>query len=301
MADYTYPKLTIMGKVYDVSKMFQAEGMGNYTSSQGYTVTTEKEYKHFITAIDTNPKSNTKDKVAVGLVKGKQGANGKVDGKYKDDKSYGHANDCTYYDNCFFIAQGGGKNKPSLQILCLNSSLEEEPPYYFQSMTNCSNGTAALTSITGISHIKYGYFALGQEDRISICELHKDTRILKEISRFELSKIGTHLSRKGYTRVGQGIYCTGSKLYKAFSYEIADEESNEAIKRNDIGVFKFNSGTPSMINRATFSTSYSCDHTEKKLFEIESLGSPDDGKTMFMLTNVDENGQKDTLYKVSFS
>lgn len=156
----------------------------------------------------------------------------------------------------------------------------------------------ALKGISGIAHITGNYFALSQGMRVSICEMNKKTQIFKEISRFRLSKIGNHLTRgDDYTRVPQGIYCTDSKLYKAFSYK----DSSGAIKRNDIAVFKFNNTMPSDIEQATFSTSYSCDRTGKELFEVESLGSPDNGKTMYMLTNIDDNGAQDKLYCVSFS
>lgn len=301
MANYEYPKVSIVNTVYNVTRMFEAKkGYGGYTSAQGYTVTPGSNRIHFITSIKeyVDQNKNIIQKTAVAHVMGKQSSDGAVGGQYSDDNLYGHANDCAYYENGFFIAQGGGNAPELTQIIRLNNKLsdKDKEAYNYSPNQNGNFEVDPLKTITGIAHISDGYFALSQGMKVSICKLHTDTKIFKEIARFGLSGIGDHLSRKDCDRKGQGIYCTGSKIYKAFSYE-----KGGTIKRNDIGVFKFNSSTPSQITKATFQTSYSCDRTEYDLFEVESLGSPDGGNTMYMLTNIEQNGSKDTLYKVSFS
>lgn len=294
MAGYKYPEVSIVKNVYNVTRMFEADNDGQYDKAQGYTVSNGSNLVHFITSIETN------DNVAIAHVTGKQSDNGHVSGRIATNRHYGHANDCTFYDNHFFIAQGGG-GKELTKIICLDKTLTDQSIYNYKPMNNSANGVAALGSVSGIASIGHGYFALSQGMKVSICELHRDTKVFKEISRFRFSKIGDHLTRDGYRQVPQGIYCTASKIYKVFSYET--ENGNEKIKRNDIGVFKFNSSTPSMIDKATFETSYSCDRTGKQLFEVESIGSPDGGNTMYMLTNIEEKGgkQTDVLYQVSFS
>lgn len=289
MADYIYPKVSILDTVYDVAKIFKKKGAGEYSSTQGYTVTTGTNRVHFFTAIKSN------NNVAVARVMGEQNDNGDVGGTISKDRELGHANDCAYYDSGFFIAQGGGDND-NTNIKRLNNSLEHVATYKYKPTS--SNNCDALTSVTGIAYISGGYFALSQGMRVSICKLDTDKGAFTEVSRFMLTGVGNHLSRgSSYERLSQGIYYAHSKLYKAFSYK----DSSGAIKQNDIGIFELNSSIPTEMSKAKFETSYSCDKTGKALFEVEALSSPDAGNTMYMLANVYDGGEKDKLYRVSFS
>lgn len=296
-------KVYILNTVYNVTEMFKAKGAALYTSAQGYTVSSGVNRIHFITSL------KSQDNVAVAHVMGKQETNGEVGGQYSKGRNYGHANDCAYYDSVFFIVQGGGKkvnsneddDEKGRQIIRLNNSLKELDPYNYNPLPKNSkkiyDKVEEFKTITGIAHISGKYFALCCGMGVSICELNKSAKTMQEISRFKLSGVHNNLSRSGCELTGQGIYCTNSKLYKVFSYR----DSLGAIRQNDIGVFKFDSTTPSQMTKASLTASYSCDQPKKDSFEVESLGSPDGGTTMYMLANVAENGAKDKLYQVSFS
>lgn len=115
-----------------------------------------------------------------------------------------------------------------------------------------------------------------------------------EVSRFNLGNL-SELSRNGFDRDAQGIYCSGKKLYKVYSYR-----SSGVVKRNDIAVFTMPGNSPSFSGTATLNTIYSCDRTDKDFFEIESISSPDSGNTMYMLANVKENNKPcDKIYSIS--
>ncbi len=143
MADYKYPEVSIVKSVYNVTRMFEADNAGQYDKAQGYTISTGSNRVHFITSIKTN------NNVAIAHVMGKQSGNGYVSGRIEKERHYGHANDCTFYDNLFFIAQGGG-GVTLTQIICLDNTLTEQPPYNYQPMNNSANGVDALDSITSI-------------------------------------------------------------------------------------------------------------------------------------------------------
>lgn len=271
--------VTVDSAIYNITDKLQGKGAKEYNCVQGYTISTGANMVHFITA---RP-NGKEDDVAVGHLLGQEMTVSK-------QRHLGHANDCAYYNSRYFIVEGGGTFS-STKIVELDNSLKHQGTYTYNAMKQ----SGKLDNITGIAHIKEQYFLLCEGQKLSVCILNATKMTFDEKSRFSLSTndLG-QLSRSGCTRCGQGIYYAGGKLYKIFSYK-----SGTSIKQNDIAEFSL-SGSAPLFKRANLEYIYSCDRNSKVAFEIESLSSPNAGKTMYMLANVKEGTEEaDRIYKIS--
>lgn len=269
----------VSGTVCNVTKLMAEKGKGQYNTLQGYSVSSN--YVHMIVMIQS-------DTAAV-LARG-EGQDTISSLAVSDNKTLGHGNDCAYHNN-FYIAQGGGKNSCD-DILCFNSSFSQVGKYTYKKM----NGVNALPTVSCIAHITGNYFFLGTGRLHAVCVLDKNTKIFQEVSRVELTKEDINLiERSGCEIIYQGIYYANNKLYKVFSHK----GSNGKIQCNDIAVFSLSGNSPKF-NKAVLSAFYSCDRTGKESFEIESVSSPDQGKTFYMATNQMEDTvtRKNSIYKI---
>lgn len=271
-----------------VTELLNGQGAGTYNSVQGYTVSTGANEVHFVTARPDGIENN----VAVGRILGKSMS-------VSTNRTLGHANDCAYYDDGYFIAQGGGNAKNNTKVKRLNNSLQHVATYTYSPMKD----SGKLETITSIAHISSGYFILGAKKKFSVCLLDTTQNLFVEKSRFTISNDDlAQLKRDNCTRNGQGIYFLGGKLYKVYSYGYTSN-SKTIINQNDIAVFKLSGISPSF-SGATLDTIYSCDKTNKEFFEVESISSPDSGRNMYILANAIDKGESndnDKIFSVSFS
>ena len=260
--------------VYNVSEMLKKAGAGNYTSVQGYTTSTGPNTVHFITARKAD------NDVAFGHILGSTMSASK-------DNKVGHANDCAYYSNGYFIAQGGGNFK-STEIVRTDNGLSEIKRFKY---------TGDLPTITCIAYVGSEHFLVGGGTKYEICKVDVTNKTFVKKSKFEIpDSIENQLKVAGYTLQHQGAYVTGGQLYRIQSYE-----KNGAITKNKIAVFNLKGKSP-LYTGVTLDAVYSCDKTGKKTFEFESISSPN-GSSMYVLANVvDGDGTAaDRIYSVSFS
>lgn len=278
-------EVKVSNSIYNVTNMIKEKNAVKYNSVQGYTVSTGANQIHFFTA---RPDGAGEDDVLVGHILGSYLTVSK-------NRGLGHGNDCAFYDSDYFIAQGGGTTN-SIKIKRLNNSLSHVATYEYKAM---DAGDNKLPSISCIAHLNSNYFVLGKGSKFAVCLLDEKNNQFVEKSRFHLKDSDMKsFTRPGCSRNGQGIYCTGNKLYKVYSYN----NSSNIVQQNDIAVFTMPGTSPSFSGAASLNTIYSCDRTNKAFFEIESISSPDSGKTMFMLANVKEStgsNESDKIYNIT--
>lgn len=261
-------------------KLMEENGKGEYTKLQGYTISSN--YTHMLVML-----SNL-DTTAV-LVRGK-GQNTISSITISGSKQLGHGNDCAFKDN-FYIAQGG--SEPNTVIKCFNSSFSLLGQYSYKTR----EGKTPISSISCIAYISDKYFFLGSGRKYAVCSLDENAKVFQEVSRISIpNEIIDELKRTNCTLTSQGIYYAKNKLYKVYSHK----DSQNKILRNDIVVFALPGTGPKFSGDVSLSAIYSCDRTQKELFEIESISSPDNGSTFYMATNQMEDSitQKDCIYKI---
>ena len=247
-----------------------------YTSTQGYAI--KSNGKHIV-AIRND---NTNETALIKL-------NGNVREEMKLGKKLGHANDCTCHDGHVFVAQGGGDTK-SCDIKEFDETLQHVATYQYVE----KNSKTKLENITSIAHVKQNYFIIGEGRNYVVARLNKSAKTLDGCSAFELKKSDVDGLRKSDSiskRSPQGICYADGKLYKAYSYTV-----NSKITRNDIACFDLPSSSPSFSGTATLLRKYTCDKTDKSLFEIESIDSPDGGNTFYIASN---ESSGDMIYKAT--
>lgn len=267
--------------VCNVTKLMEAKGKGEYTSLQGYTISSN--YIHMLVML------SNKDTTAV-LARG-EGQTTVSSLAISDSKYLKHGNDCAFNKN-FLIAQGGGED-PNTTIKCFNSSFNLLGQYTYQTMA----GKNPLNTVSCLAYISGNYFFLGSGKIYAVCSLDETNKIFQEVSRVSISdEIINQLKRTGCTLLSQGIYYAKNKLYKVYSHK----DSNNKILRNDIVIYDLPGSSPKFNGKVSLNAVYACDRIEKELFEIESISSPDNGNSFYMATNQMENSttQKDCIYKI---
>lgn len=170
-------------------------------------------------------------------------------------KNIGHANDGAYFNEQYFFATGGGEGKNSKIIKCYGMDLKHDGDYTF---------TGPENDISCISHIVNNYFFLGKGNKIYVC--------WKDSAKMTFDKVGQEIALpventvvEGWTK--QGMYCRSDKLYKIYGEKVG---RGSQIKRNYIAVFDLKGECPKYTG-ASLSAVYSCNRTEKFLFEVQGI------------------------------
>lgn len=274
----TKKKATTKG-IYNLTNMLKEKGLGSFKSVQGYTITTDSNPVHFFTALEKSKGKDTDDNVVLGHIQ-----NGKISVGTK--RHLGHANDCAYYDNGFYVAQGGGSTKDRTEIIELNNDLKFVRRYKYD---------GDLGRISYITYMQHGYFIMGNGKEVAICKRDKANVKFVQEARFELNV--NDLKRTGCTREYQGAFYADGRLYRVCSYK---NEKSSVITQNDIAEYKLRGISPSY-SGATLENIYSCEISGKKFFEVESISSSDYGENMYVTANVtDGDGSENSrIYKVT--
>ena len=277
----------VQKSIYNITDNLEKAGnYSSYTSVQGYTIN-DTATAHFLAISDNNSDGLAALAYITDL--------NKKPNKVNPGRKLWHANDCAFYKSNYFIAMGSQEDSIT-DIKCFNKSLEHVATYSYVPM---SNGTP-FEYISCIAYLTGDYFVIGAGLKYVVCRINGTAKTFNEISSIKIKeeKVDPYLSRgSDYKRVGQGIYCIDNKLYKLFSYK----DSQNKIKHNDLAVFKMPGSLP-YSGEASLIEYYSCDRPGKKLFELESLASPDKGTTFYIAANVKEENatkQKDSIYSAT--
>jgi len=171
-------------------------------------------------------------------------------------KNIGHANDGAYFNEQYFFATGGAREGVNSKIIkCYGMDLKHDGDYTF---------TGPKNDISCISHIVNNYFFLGKGNKIYVC--------WKDSAKMTFDEVGQEIVLPventvvgGWTN--QGMYCRSDKLYKIYGENVG---KGGQIKRNYIAVFDLKGECPKYTG-ASLSAVYSCNRTEKFLFEVQGI------------------------------
>lgn len=290
---------TIMGKVnFDMKKpvVNVTELLGDaspYTAAQGLAVAPNG----VSFAVSLNDDVTPNKAALIGIV----GSNRYI----RTGVELGHGNDCAYYNGYFYVTVGGDSAAPTtVKRYKLDTSNSNKwvgsGTFTYDPMGGIGIPTAALTKVSAIAHVSGDNFILSQKDRFSVCRLDETNKKFVEFSRFQISPADwAKLSRSGCDKPDpQGMYYAHGKVYKVFSYR---NTASDAIKQNDIAALSLQGDSPSF-NGISLDAQYSCDRTSQHRFEVEGIGSPDGGTTMYMYANVRKEGakkQSDSIYSIT--
>lgn len=281
-------RVIINSTKYDISKILKNKNLEGYTAAQGYTIGSDG--LNVAIALATLQEGQETDDPRDAVLIGVSG----TDIYTKSNLDLVHGNDCTFYDGKYFIAPGGKVGNKVIKAYELdNGKWVGAGSYTYMPMTSKDIQFPALPKVSAIAHISGKYFILGEELKVSVCELDTKTKQFNEFSRFGLDTSDkSKLVRDNCTRKYQGIYYKNKKLYKVFSYQ-----NKAKIAWNDVAVFDLKGTTPSF-NGTTLNASYTCDNASLNTFELEGIASY--GGNMYVYANVKENAtQKDSIYSVT--
>ncbi len=264
--------------VYNITNLLKEKGLAVYKEAQGCTVSTGNAPVYVFTALQNAIDKETKNAL-IGCVK-----NGKLVAWHQE--CMGHANDCAYYDNKYYVAQGSDRTKKT-EIKEYSSDLKTVTKYNYK---------GDLDRITYITYMQHGYFIMGCGNHVAICRRDVKAKTFVEETSFDLNE--GSLKQNGYEKARQGACYADGSLYRVYSYK----DSNNIIKKNAIAEYKLNGPSPAYYG-ASLKNVYSCEIPGKKFFEVESIFTPDYGDHMYVSANVkDGNGtEADRIYSVSFS
>ncbi len=283
-------KVNVIENVVNVTEVLKNNGASAYTAAQGFTVTPSGLF--FAASLNSNVDPD--QAALIGISGSKQ--------YIRTGLTIGHCNDCAYYNGYYYVTVGGGSSdRKTVKRYKLDTSNKWVGSGTFTYIPLSGMGilTDPLDRVSAIAHVSGDNFILSEKRTISVCCLDEKNKQFVEFSRFEIDDIDwSKLSRDNCNTFPQGIYYANDKLYKVFSYE---SKTSKRVKRNDIAVLSLFGSSPSF-NGVSLSTKYSCDRTEKIRFEVEGIGSPDNGSNMYMYANVKndkDDPQKDSIYSIT--
>lgn len=276
----------------NITEVLENQGASDYTAAQGFTVAPSGV--SFAVLLN---KKVTPNKGALMCIAGSN--------RYiRTDMDFGHGNDCAYYDGYVYVTVGGeGADRKQVKRYELNTGTAnnwlDAGVFTYIPMSSHKIQTDLLDRVSAIDYVSGNHFILIEGKKFSVCCLDEANQQFVEISRFEINDADyKKLSRSNCTRRPQGICYMKNKLYKVFSYE---DDTSGKIKKNDIAAFHLQGTSPSFTG-ISLNTKYSCDRTSLVTFEVEGIGSPNDGGRMYLSANVRGEGtdkQSDAVYKVT--